>query len=155
MPKDDKDIERIKELIEIMKDNDLSEIKIEHGDDKIGLKRGCAQTTMTPMPFMGMPAQAVNAPATDSTEDSASADDGLVDITSPIVGTLYEAPTPDSGPYVEIGTQVSSSSVVCIIEAMKVMNEIKAEVNGTIVQVLVNNGQAVEFGQPLFKVKPS
>jgi len=155
MPKDDKDIKQIKELIEIMKDNDLVQVTIEHGDDKLCLKRACAQTTMTPMPFTGMPAQDINAPSKDSAEGSANADDDLIDITSPIVGTLYEAPTPDSAPYVEIGAQVSPSSVVCIIEAMKVMNEIKSEVSGTIVQVLVSNGQAVEFGQPLFKVKPS
>ncbi len=152
MPKNDKDIKQIKELIEIMKENDLVEVKIEHGDDKLSLKRACAQTTMTPMPYMGMP-MAPNADV--PVESTPEVDDGLIDIPSPIVGTFYEAPSPDSSAYVEIGTQVSPSSVVCIIEAMKVMNEIKAEVSGTIAQVLLTNGQAVEFGQPLFKVKPN
>jgi acetyl-CoA carboxylase biotin carboxyl carrier protein len=155
MPKDNKDIKQIKELIEIMKENDLVEVVIEHGDDKVSLKRACAQTSMTPMSFM--PGQPLTAPASAQgpSDSSTDADDGLIDIPSPIVGTFYEAPTPDSTAYVEIGTQVSPSSVVCIIEAMKVMNEIKSEVSGTVVQILSSNGQAVEFGQPLFKVKPS
>jgi len=78
----------------------------------------------------------------------------LVEIKSPIVGTFYVAPSPDSEPYVELGSAVKSQAVVCIIEAMKVMNEIKAETSGTIVEILVTNGQAVEYGQVLFKVKP-
>ena len=155
MPKDNKDIKQIKELIEIMKENDLVEVVIEHGDDKVSLKRACAQTSMTPMHFMPAMGQAGHVQAQDPSDSTADVDDGLIDIPSPIVGTFYEAPTPDSTAYVEIGAQVSPSSVVCIIEAMKVMNEIKSEVSGTIVQVLVSNGQAVEFGQPLFKVKPS
>jgi len=154
MPKDNKDIKQIKELIEIMKENDLVEVVIEHGDDKLSLKRACAQTSMMPMPFMPAP-QAGNTPAQGTPEGSVAADDGLIDIPSPIVGTFYEAPTPDSTAYVEIGTHVSPDSVVCIIEAMKVMNEIKAEVSGTVVQILSSNGQAVEFGQPLFKLKPN
>ncbi len=157
MPKDNKDIKQIKELIGIMKENDLVEVVIEHGDDKVSLKRACAQTSMTPMPFMPMPTpgQPGDTPAQGSSDGSVEADDGLIDIPSPIVGTFYEAPTPDSTAYVEIGAHVGPDSVVCIIEAMKVMNEIKAEVSGTIAQVLSSNGQAVEFGQPLFKVKPS
>ena len=151
MPKDNKDIKQIKELIDIMKENDLVEVVIEHGEDKLSLKRACAQTYMAPMPtpsHTGIPQQETP----DSPPDS---DDGLIDIPSPIVGTFYEAPTPDSAAYVEVGSHVGPDSVVCIIEAMKVMNEIKAEVSGTIVQVLSSNGQAVEFGQPLFKVKPN
>jgi acetyl-CoA carboxylase biotin carboxyl carrier protein len=73
---------------------------------------------------------------------------------SPIVGTFYATPTPDSEPYVEVGSTVNTQTVVCIIEAMKVMNEIKAEISGTIVEILVTNGQAVEYGQVLFKVRP-
>lgn len=152
MPKDNKDIKQIKELIGIMKENDLVEVVIEHGDDKLSLKRACAQTSMMPMPA---PSQAGHTAAQGASDGSIEADDGLIDIPSPIVGTFYEAPTPDSTAYVEIGAHVGPDSVVCIIEAMKVMNEIKAEVSGTIAQVLSSNGQAVEFGQPLFKVKPS
>ncbi len=80
--------------------------------------------------------------------------ENLVEIKSPIVGTFYATPSPDSGPYVEVGSQVTPQTVVCVIEAMKVMNEIKAETSGTIVEVLVTNGQAVEYGQVLFRVRP-
>jgi len=76
----------------------------------------------------------------------------LVEIKSPIVGTFYSAPSPDSEPFVEVGSKIEENSVVCIVEAMKVMNEIKAEVSGTIVEILVKNGEAVEYGQVLFKV---
>jgi acetyl-CoA carboxylase biotin carboxyl carrier protein len=78
----------------------------------------------------------------------------LVVIKSPIVGTFYATPSPDSDPFVEVGSQVDAQTVVCIVEAMKVMNEIKAETSGTIAEILVSNGQAVEYGQALFKVKP-
>ncbi len=154
MPKDNKDIKQIKELIEIMKENDLVEVNIEHGEDKLSLKRACAHACVSPMPFMPAPVQAGNVPAQSPGDSPADTDDGLIDIPSPIVGTFYEAPTPDSAAYVEIGTHVNPASVVCIVEAMKVMNEIKAEVTGTIVQVLMSSGQAVEFGQSLFRVKP-
>ena len=83
------------------------------------------------------------------------ADAGLQIITSPIVGTFYRSPSPEAGPYVEVGTEVNPETVVCIIEAMKVMNEIKAEARGIITQVLVENAKPVEFGQPLFKIRPN
>ena len=152
MPKDNKDIKQIKELIGIMKENDLVEVFIEHGDDKLSLNRACAQTSMMPMPA---PSQAGHTPAQGASDGSIEADDGLIDIPSPIVGTFYEAPTPDSTAYVEIGAHVGPDSVVCIIEAMKVMNEIKAEVKGTIKKILVDDATPVQFGQPLFLVDPA
>lgn len=155
------DLETIKELITIMKDNDLVEVNIEHGDDKLRLRRAepAPAPNLTALPLvgadvgMGQPAGAAPAPAASQAE-SEPEDDGLVEITSPLVGTFYEAPSPDAGSYVEANTHVDPQTVVCIIEAMKVLNEIKAEVSGTIVEVLVNNGQAIEYGQPLFKVRP-
>jgi acetyl-CoA carboxylase biotin carboxyl carrier protein len=116
---------------------------------------------LTGIPSVGLDPSLLASPASSASDtasessSSQSFDDDLLTITSPIVGTFYEAPSPDSNPYVEVGTPVSSSTVVCIIEAMKVMNEIKADVSGTVAQVLVSNGQAVEFGQALFKVKPN
>ena len=80
---------------------------------------------------------------------------GEVDIKSPMIGTLYRSPSPEAAPYVDVGTEVGAETVVCIIEAMKVMNEIKAEVKGVVTQILVENGKPVEFGQPLFKVRPT
>ena len=163
MAQKDNDLQRIEELIEIMKDNELVEIEITHGDDKILLKRFQSQRpTETIVPKVAPNTSAAPAgpetakPAVPEAKPSAAepqpAED-LVEIKSPIVGTFYATPSPDSESFVELGSAVSPQTVVCIVEAMKVMNEIKAETNGTIAEVLVTNGQAVEYGQVLFKVK--
>lgn len=163
MAEKDTDLKKIKELIEIMKANDLVEIEIKHDDDKIVLKRAAGQqpiVTAVPIvgPQSGGASLSQNHPAQSGTaavgQPSAQQQEQLVDIKSPIVGTFYATPSPDSAPYVEIGSEVNPQTVVCIIEAMKVMNEIKAETSGTIAEVLVNNGQAVEYGQVLFRVRP-
>ena len=157
----DTDIEKIKELIKIMKENGLDEIEIRHDDDKIFLKRSQPQQIISGIPMM-RPESGV-APvgpggaetlSQSSPQPSVSGEEDLVEIKSPIVGTFYATPSPDSELYVEVGSTVDPQSIVCIIEAMKVMNEIKAETSGTIVEVLVTNGQAVEYGQVLFKVRP-
>ncbi|HKJ02322.1 MAG TPA: acetyl-CoA carboxylase biotin carboxyl carrier protein, partial [Longimicrobiales bacterium] len=90
-----------------------------------------------------------------SPEPESSKDDGLVDITSPMVGTFYRAPAPDAPPYVEVGSKVSEGQTLCILEAMKLMNELECEVSGTVVEILVENAQPVEYGQVLFRVDPS
>ena len=162
MAQKDTDSQRIKELIEIMKQNDLVEIEIKHGDDKILLKRSQPQsqqvgiTAVHPVfagPSPVIPAQA-EASTTEAVPSAPQQQEDLVEIKSPLVGTFYATPSPDSEPYVEVGSQVNTQTVVCIVEAMKVMNEIKAETDGTIAEILVTNGQAVEYGQVLFKVKP-
>ena len=156
------DLDKIKRLVEIMEQKELVELEIKHGDDKIVLKRCPAQPPAAPVAGTA-PAQYSSAPAgRDVTETAATKmptakapdEQNLIEIKSPIVGTFYATPSPDSEPYVEVGSTVSSQTIVCIIEAMKVMNEIKADVNGTIAEVLVTNGQAVEYGQVLFKVIP-
>ncbi len=162
----DTDLKKIKEIIEIMKENELLEVEIKHGDDKIFLKRsqphspvgGVLSSVPAIRPEPGSPQhiQAAGSEAllhTYATQAGGSSE-ALVEIKSPIVGTFYATPSPDSEHYVEVGSTVEPQTVVCIIEAMKVMNEIKAETSGTIVEVLVTNGQAVEYGQVLFKVKP-
>lgn len=159
MAEKDADIQRIKELIRIMKENDLVEIDIQHGDDRVSLKRSQPQQMPTMGPIMAaMPASGAPILMPQGQPGGQAAvpakGDGLLEIKSPIVGTFYEAPSPDSDPYVELGARVDSQTVVCIIEAMKVMNEIKAEVNGTIVERTVKTGQAVEYGQVLFRVRP-
>jgi acetyl-CoA carboxylase biotin carboxyl carrier protein len=145
------ELKKVKELIDIMKENDLVEMEVVDGDSKIHLKRPGAN-----MPVMTAASVPVSAAAL-SAELAAAAkaeDDALIQIPSPIVGTFYQASSPDSPPYVKVGNTVDADTVVCIIEAMKVMNEIKAETSGTIVEVCCKDGQAVEFGQPLFKVRP-
>jgi acetyl-CoA carboxylase biotin carboxyl carrier protein len=156
----DTDIKKIKELIEMMVANDLVEVEILDGDNKILLKRPQPQSAfggaVAQMPMMApaayaMPAAPAQAP---SQVPAPTEDTSLIDIKSPIVGTFYSAPSPDSAAYVKVGDDVNTETVVCIIEAMKVMNEIKAETTGTIAKIIVANGQAVEYGQVLFKVKP-
>ncbi len=155
------DLRDIKAIIDLMKKNSISEFELEKQDFKIRLKRGAngVVPTMTyedgaviqtmaqqPMLLAGGPSG--------STPQSASAVAHEQEIKSPMIGTFYRSPSPESPPYVDVGTEVSPETVVCIIEAMKVMNEIKAEVSGVISQVLVENAKPVEFGQPLFKSKP-
>jgi acetyl-CoA carboxylase biotin carboxyl carrier protein len=150
----DDDLQKINELIEIMKQNDLVEVEIKHGDDRISLKRH--------QPEQPSETNVAGAPTVDVTRTSAGEaaavgqeqKNNLTLIKSPLVGTFYASPSPDSAPFVELGSHVDVQTVVCIIEAMKVMNEIKAETSGTISEILVGSGQAVEYGQVLFKVKP-
>jgi len=151
MAEKDADVQKIKDLIKIMKENDLVKIDIQHGDDRISLRRA-----EPPQPVTMANPMIASLPGgpSDARPAGFKVPDDLLEIKSPIVGTFYETPSPDSDPYVEIGSHVAPQVVVCIIEAMKVMNEIKAEVDGTIVEKCVANGQAVEYGQVLFKVKP-
>jgi acetyl-CoA carboxylase biotin carboxyl carrier protein len=147
------ELKKVKELIDLMKENDLVELEVVDGDSKIHLKGPGSQTPLMtsvpmPAPAPGEPTGHVSAPAAETEEDS------LSKITSPIIGTFYQASSPDSQPYVKVGDRVEPDTVVCIIEAMKVMNEIKAETTGTIVEVCCKDGQAIEFGQVLFKVRP-
>lgn len=165
MAEKDTDLQKIQKLIEIMKQNELLEVEIKHGDDKIFLKRSQAQPALGPAVTAApmITPESGAAPAGSGSIEALSrppalqpapvAED-LVEIKSPIVGTFYVTPGPDAEHYVEVGSKVGTQTVVCIIEAMKVMNEIKAETSGTIVEILVTNGQAVEYGQVLFKVKP-
>ena len=162
----DTDLKKIKEIIKIMKENELLEVEIKHGDDKIFLKRShphlpvggvlSAVPAIRPEPGAPQHIQAGGAESLIHTYASQAPEpsETLTEIKSPLVGTYYATPSPDSEHYVEVGSTVEPQTVVCIIEAMKVMNEIKAETSGTIVEVLVTNGQAVEYGQVLYKVKP-
>ncbi|QQE12294.1 acetyl-CoA carboxylase biotin carboxyl carrier protein [Planctomycetota bacterium] len=158
------DLKKLKQLVKLMVDNDLTELDIEGENDKVKLKRKIGEDVQI-IPAQGIMPQAhaapmvpahapVQPPAPVAPEAEASADEGLLEITSPMVGSFYTASSPDAKDFISIGDAVTESSVVCIVEAMKVFNEIKAEVKGTVVKRLVENGQAVEFGQPLFLVKP-
>lgn len=153
------DLKDIKAIIDLMKKNSVSEFELEKQEFKIRLKRGVAGSPPAgqyeeaqPVAYVTTPA-ALPAPAavTGGAAPEASSDS---EIKSPMIGTFYRSPSPESGSYVEVGAEVNPDTVVCIIEAMKVMNEIKAEVKGVITQVLVDNAKPVEFGQPLFKVRP-
>ena len=153
------DLKDIKAIIDLMKKNSVSEFELEKQDFKIRLKRGMGggvvqsdEANQQAIVYAPMPTLPTNTPAANAPAAIVSTD---ADIKSPMIGTFYRSPSPESGSYVEIGTEVNPDTVVCIIEAMKVMNEIKAEVKGVITQVLVENAKPVEFGQPLFKVRPT
>lgn len=152
----EKSIKKLEEIIDLMKTNDLIEVEIVDGHNKILIKRphSAAHTVIqTPVAApVQVPAQQPPAPEPASTPVEKT--DDLIEINSPIVGTFYSAANPDSKPYVNVGDKVTPDTIVCIIEAMKVMNEIKAETTGTIVDILCKTGQAVEFGHTLFRVKP-
>jgi len=144
------DLEKLKELIELMEKHELTEISLKQGDQKWRLRRGGNNVMQM------IPSTSVSAPAVaEASIAEAPVDENLIEITSPTVGTFYSAPTPDDPPFVTVGTDVNLETAVCIVEAMKVFNQIPAEVSGTIVKILVKNGDAVEFGQPLFKVRPA
>jgi acetyl-CoA carboxylase biotin carboxyl carrier protein len=150
------DQRKLKELIKLMVDNDLTELDLNDEKESVTLKRAVGQPPV--MQSVAAPQLASVAPA--APQDAAppaepDADAGLVPIASPMVGTFYSAQSPDADAFVNVGDAVEPETVACIIEAMKVFNEIRAEVKGTIARVLVEDGQAVEFGQPLYLVKPS
>jgi acetyl-CoA carboxylase biotin carboxyl carrier protein len=158
------DLKEIKAVIDLMTRNGLSEFELEKGDFKLRVKRGpggewitsTAPVAPAPVqiahhaPVAAIPAAPISAPSPSAPAPAA----GGAQIVSPMVGTFYRSPSPDSPPYVEPGQEVNEDTVVCIIEAMKVMNEIKAETKGVIVEVLAQNGKPVEFGKPLFSVRP-
>ena len=146
------DLKEIKEIIALMRKNDLSEFKLEREGFKIALKRGAdfqPVITTTAVPVAPVAAAATAVSAGDAPKD----EDSLREITSPMVGTFYGSASPDSPAYVSVGQEVTEDTVVCIIEAMKVMNEIKAEVRGVIAEVVAENGKPVQYGQALFKVR--
>jgi acetyl-CoA carboxylase biotin carboxyl carrier protein len=153
------DLKDIKAIIDLMKKNSITEFELERQDSKIRLKRGLngghgqSQSEDYPVPPPAnypQPGAPLLIPATVPVGTSSE-----VDIKSPMIGTFYRAPSPEATNYIEVGSTVNAESVVCIIEAMKVMNEIKAEVSGVVTQILTENGKPVEFGQPLFKVRPN
>lgn len=137
-----------------MKDNDLVEVEIKHSDDKILLKRFQPQPPVTAVPMIGHSSFSPAVPDRSPAEAAPAKPDDLIEIKSPMVGTFYATSSPEAEPYIETDSNVSPEMVVCIIEAMKVMNEIKAETSGKVVEILATNGQAVEYGQVLFRVKP-
>src|SRR5208282_6685891 len=156
------DLKDIKAIIDLMRKNALSEFELEKQDFKIKLKRGVsgpmlpaedtAALAYGAPQVMALPAGAPPPAAVPALAPPAAS---LLEIKSPMIGTFYRAPSPESADYVEIGTEVTPETVVCLVEAMKVMNEIKAEVKGVVTQILVENAKPVEFGQPLFTIRPT
>lgn len=163
------DFKDIKKIVELMDDHGLSQFKLEQDDTKLELKKGgdvdvkaiqqMIASAPQPQYISGPAPAAAPAPAAPSAAPAADAGGGLEagveEITSPMVGTFYAAPSPDAEDFVKVGSKISKDTPVCIIEAMKVMNEIQGEIAGEIVEVLVENGTAVQYGEALFRVKTS
>ncbi len=151
------DVRKIRRLVELMKEHDLSEIDLQQGEVRIQLRRAglAVPPTMTVAPVIAAPVSA-GSPASEGHVPPAqavkAAADNAVVIKSPMVGTFYAAPDPESPSFVKVGDHIGPETTVCIVEAMKVFNQIPAELSGRIVAVLAENGAPVEFGQPLFKV---
>ena len=173
------DLDRIRELLQVVAESDVAEVEIEEGGLKLVVRKDAPNVTLQPaMPFMpsfAAPAYPAPlpyppafqsepaAPAPDSSSPAPSAPNpgsasdtaDLQELKAPIVGTFYRSPSPDAAPFVEVGDSVAAGQVLCIIEAMKLMNEIEAEHSGTIRKILVEDSQPVEFDQPLFAIEPA
>jgi len=141
------ELEDLKELIELLKETDITELQIEKDGTKVKVKREKILSGIE----MQKPVMHHEKRAASEVEEESQR---LATITSPIVGTFFRSPSPDSNPFIEIGTKVNKGQVLCIVEAMKLMNEIESDVEGIVVKILVDNGQPVEYGEPLFLIDP-
>lgn len=149
------DIRKLKELVKLMVENELSELDLRDQSETVTIKRGGDQEPIIyQAPAAAAPAAAPAAAAAPADAGADASDAGLIAIESPMVGTYYAKPNPDSPIFANVGDAVGPETVVCLIEAMKVFNEIKAEQSGTIAKICVKDGDAVEFGQTLFLIKP-
>ena len=160
------DLELIKKLIKVVEKSGITDFSVEEGDLKISISKKAPETNVvqiaqpTEAQMIPQPPQPSVAPPTPPAEPKTevpkeeAADSGLHEIRSPIVGTFYRAPAPDADPFVKVGDKVSVGTTLCIVEAMKLMNEIESDINGTVVKILVENASPVEYNQPLFLIKP-
>jgi len=162
-PGDVFDVRKVRRLVELMKEHDLAEVDLKQGDHRIRLRRGPQLPAEWPVVVAGSPPQlppAASVPPAPSHQPPAPSpppedEAGITYVTSPMVGTFYASSNPESPAFISVGDQVGPETTVCILEAMKVFNEIPAECSGSIVACLVESGDAIEFGQKLFKVKKS
>lgn len=149
-------IKEIKELLDLMQEHQIASLEYEKADVKLKLNKNLGPTvTMAAPAMMPVPSQSVAAPSASPSVSAApvAQDPNIVDVKSPMVGTYYSSPAPDQPQYVKVGQMVKAGDVLCIVEAMKLMNEIKAEVSGIVTEILIENGQPVEFDQPILKIK--
>jgi len=150
------DLKELKALLRLMEGNDVEELEVEEGGRRVRIRRRPAPGRVPPSAMIPAPPAATSGAVTASPLPPTATDAaGLILVESPMVGTFYRAPAPGAEPYVKEGDLVQKGTVICIIEAMKLMNEIEAEVKGRIAKILVENGQPVEFGQTLFLLEPA
>jgi acetyl-CoA carboxylase biotin carboxyl carrier protein len=142
------EIEDLKELIDLLRETDITELQLEKDGTKVRIKR---ERMLSPMEIQ---VQRFSSLQEKVAPETAEEETRLITITSPIVGTFYRAPSPEAAPFVELGSRVKKGQVLCIVEAMKLMNEIESEIDGTVIKILVENSQPVEYGEPLFLIEP-
>jgi acetyl-CoA carboxylase biotin carboxyl carrier protein len=149
-------LKEIKEMINLMNENNLLELEIEREGMRIKLRRGSLEST-SGMPVVEYTALPMRPPSPPASQEVSKEQISIkaVEIKSPMVGTFYRAPSPEANPFVEVGQEIEVGQVICIVEAMKLMNEIKSEIKGRVIEALVDNAEPVEFGQPLFLIEPS
>ena len=155
-------LKEIKDLIELLKETDVTELEVEKAGTRVKIKKGNGGASRVEVEHHAAPSGPAkpHAPAakqeapTPAENKDAAPDKNVVVMTSPIVGTFYRSPSPDAPVYIEVGDMVKKGQILCIIEAMKLMNEIEAEVSGKVVAALVENAQPVEYGEPLFQIEP-
>lgn len=156
------DLKLIKKLLDLVSESDVDEVSIEEGDFKVKVKKKADPAASAPVQYQipaqsqqsAQPAQAPPAPSTEGSKDEASEKQPAGEVVkSPIVGTFYESPSPDSDPFVTVGDRIEKGEPLCIVEAMKIMNEIEAEFSGTVKKKLIEDGTPVEFDQPLFIIE--
>ena len=157
------DHDQLHKLLDALGESDIQEFRLEGDDFRLEVRRNLPVTAVAaqavpvpqvpaPVPVVDVPAQGESAPAAPPAAAGSRSD--LVDVTAPMVGTFYTAPAPGEAPFVEIGNRINAGQTICILEAMKLMNELEAEIAGEVVEILVDNGTPVEFGQVLMRVKP-
>lgn len=145
------ELDEIRQLIELLKETDITELQIEREGAKLKIKREKFMTSYEAFP----PARhAAASPAQPKPGEEVVEEEKLHTIASPIVGIFHRAPSPESAPFVDTGTVVKKGQILCIVEAMKLMNEIESDIDGTVVKILIENGQPVEYGEPLFLIEP-
>jgi len=142
------ELEDLKNLIELLKETDITELQLEKDGTKVKIKR---EKLLSSIEMSALKSTSLHEKLVAETEEETQR---LVTITSPIVGTFYRSISPEAAPFVEVGLKVNKGQVLCIVEAMKLMNEIESDVDGVVVKVLVENGQPVEYGEPLFLIEP-
>lgn len=151
------DIRKVKKLIELLEESGIAEIEIKEGEESVRISRHSANAPAMPVQYAAAPAPLPAAAALPAATENASAESSSVvsghQVTSPMVGTFYEASSPGATPFTEVGKRVKEGEVLCIIEAMKMLNQIESDKSGTVKAVLAENGQPVEFGQPLFVIE--
>jgi len=147
-------LKEIREILELLKGSDVSEFELGRGDTKLKLRRGPANAPAAASPAPAAPAAPARPAGEPPAAPAAPPKPTYKEILSPIVGTFYRAPAPDASPFVEVGTRVVKGQVLCIVEAMKIMNQIESDITGTIAAIIVENAQPVAYGQPLFHVTP-